>query len=74
MIVNTAGGIAGGDRHDLEIDVGEGAALGVTTAAAEKVYRALGPDAEIAVKLTVGAGGAAVLAAAGDHPVRPGAA
>jgi urease accessory protein len=56
MIVNTAGGIAGGDRHDLDIDVGEGAALGVTTAAAEKVYRALGPGAEISVKLGVGAG------------------
>ena len=56
MIVNTAGGIAGGDRHDLDIAVGEGATLGVTTAAAEKVYRALGPGAEIAVKLAVGAG------------------
>ena len=56
MIVNTAGGIAGGDRHDLDIDVGEGAALGVTTAAAEKVYRALGPGAEISVKLGVGGG------------------
>ena len=57
MIVNTAGGIAGGDRHDLDIRVEEGAALGVTTAAAEKVYRTLGPDAEIAVKLSVGAEG-----------------
>ena len=56
MIVNTAGGIAGGDRHDLDIRVEDGAALGVTTAAAEKVYRALGPDAEIAVKLAVGPG------------------
>jgi len=56
MIVNTAGGIAGGDRHDLDIEVGEGATLAVTTAAAEKVYRALGPDAEIAVKFAVGAG------------------
>ena len=56
MIVNTAGGIAGGDRHDLDIGVGEGATLGVTTAAAEKVYRELGPGAEIAVKLAVGAG------------------
>jgi urease accessory protein len=57
MIVNTAGGIAGGDRHDLDIRVEKGAALGVTTAAAEKVYRALGPPAEVAVKLSVGAGG-----------------
>jgi urease accessory protein len=56
VIVNTAGGIAGGDRHDLDIRVDDGAALGVTTAAAEKVYRTLGPDAEIAVKLAVGEG------------------
>jgi urease accessory protein len=54
MIVNTAGGIAGGDRHDLDVAVEEGASLTVTTAAAEKIYRALGPPAEIAVKLTVG--------------------
>ena len=56
MIVNTAGGIAGGDRHDLDIAVGDGATLAVTTAAAEKVYRALGPPAEIAIKLAVGGG------------------
>lgn len=57
VVVNTAGGIAGGDRHDFDIAVTEGAALTVTTAAAEKVYRALGPGAEITVKLAVGAGG-----------------
>ena len=56
VIVNTAGGIAGGDRHDFDIAVGEGAALGVTTAAAEKIYRALGPPAELSLKLEVGAG------------------
>jgi urease accessory protein len=56
MIVNTAGGIAGGDRHELDIHVGDNAALAMTTAAAEKVYRALGPASEIAVKLSVGAG------------------
>ena len=54
MIVNTAGGIAGGDRHDLDIRVEDGAELDVTTAAAEKIYRALGPAAEISVKLAVG--------------------
>jgi len=54
MIVNTAGGIAGGDRHDLDIGVGQGAALGVTTAAAEKVYRAHGSRSAIAIKLAVG--------------------
>jgi urease accessory protein len=56
VIVNTAGGIAGGDRHDLDVSVEEGAALTVTTAAAEKIYRALGPPAEIAAKLSVAPG------------------
>ena len=51
MIVNTAGGIAGGDRHRIEILAGEKAQLVVTTAAAEKVYRALGPGADIGVRL-----------------------
>jgi urease accessory protein len=57
VMVNTAGGIAGGDRHDFELRVGEDASLTVTTAAAEKVYRTLGPDAEIAVQLDVAARG-----------------
>src|SRR6202140_2875069 len=45
VFVNTAGGIAGGHRFDIEIAAGEGARLAVTTAAAEKVYRAEGADA-----------------------------
>ena len=45
MFVNTAGGIAGGDRFDIDIAAGEGSRLTVTTAAAEKVYRAPGPAA-----------------------------
>jgi len=56
VIINTAGGVAGGDRFDLEIAAGEGTRLVVTTAAAEKVYRALGPDSVISVKLDVAAG------------------
>ncbi len=51
MIVNTAGGIAGGDRHRLDISAGNGASLAVTTAAAEKIYRSLGPPADIGIKL-----------------------
>ena len=39
-LVNTAGGIAGGDRFDIAISLGEGAGLTLTTAAAEKIYRA----------------------------------
>jgi urease accessory protein len=58
VMVNTAGGMAGGDRFDIDINVGAGAKLTATTAAAEKIYRSLGPATEIEVKLTVGAGGA----------------
>jgi urease accessory protein len=58
VLINTAGGIAGGDRFDLAIAAGDGARLTVTSAAAEKVYRSLGPDATIRVKLTAGAGAA----------------
>src|SRR4051812_21468218 len=56
VIINTAGGAAGGDRYDFAFTAGEGTSLVVTTAAAEKVYRALGPETTIDVKLNVAAG------------------
>ncbi len=58
VIVNTAGGMTGGDRFEIDVAVGAEARLTVTTAAAEKIYRSLGPDTGIAVKLRVGSGGA----------------
>jgi urease accessory protein len=51
MFINTAGGIAGGDRFDIDIAAGEGSSLAVTTAAAEKVYRAQGPAAQVNIAL-----------------------
>jgi urease accessory protein len=51
VFVNTAGGIAGGDRFDIDIATGEGSHLAVTTAAAEKVYRAQGPPAQVNIAL-----------------------
>jgi urease accessory protein len=57
VIVNTAGGMAGGDKFDIEMKVGIDAGLTVTTAAAEKIYRSLAPDSEIDVKLEIGRGG-----------------
>jgi urease accessory protein len=57
VIINTAGGAAGGDRYDLDITVGADARLTVTTAAAEKIYRSLGADTTIAIRLRVEAGG-----------------
>jgi len=57
VIVNTGGGLAGGDCFGIDMTVGEGARLVAGTAAAEKIYRSTGPDAEMSVKLDVGAGG-----------------
>jgi urease accessory protein len=56
VFVNTAGGIAGGDRFDIEIATGEGSRLAVTTAAAEKIYRAHGPAAQLSIVLKAAAG------------------
>jgi len=58
VIVNTGGGMTGGDRFGVDIKVGAGARLTVTTAAAEKICRSLGPDTDIGVKLHVDPGGA----------------
>lgn len=58
IVVNTAGGVAGGDRIAFDIAVEAGAALTLTTAAAEKAYRSLGDDAALDVTLRVANGGA----------------
>jgi urease accessory protein len=55
VLINTAGGIAGGDRFDLDIAAGEKARLVVSSATAEKIYRSLGPKSRIAIKLSAGA-------------------
>lgn len=58
VLVNTGGGMTGGDSFDIAIALEAKAALTVTTAAAEKIYRSTGPDATLTVDLTVGAGAA----------------
>jgi urease accessory protein len=57
VIVNTSGGMAGGDRFEIDITVGSAARLLVTSAAAEKVYRALDLETTVTTKLRVEAGG-----------------
>jgi urease accessory protein len=57
VIVNTGGGMTGGDRFGIDITVGEQARVVAATAAAEKIYRSTGPDAEMAVTLDIRAGG-----------------
>ena len=56
VFVNTAGGVAGGDRFDIAIAAGEGAQLTLTTAAAEKVYRASDRASELSIALKVANG------------------
>jgi urease accessory protein len=57
VIVNTGGGMTGGDRFSVELDVGKDAELVAGTVAAEKIYRSTGPDAEMSVHFKVGGGG-----------------
>ena len=56
MFVNTAGGIAGGDRFAVEVAAGEGSRVTLSSAAAEKVYLAPGKPAELDIALTAAAG------------------
>jgi urease accessory protein len=58
VIVNTGGGMTGGDRFAIALDVGAGARLVAGTAAAEKIYRSMGADAEMTMRLAVGEGAA----------------
>src|SRR6201988_5032399 len=55
-LVNTAGGVAGGDRFDIEITAHEGARLTLTTGAGDKVYRPTAQRAEINIALKVAEG------------------
>ena len=56
VFVNTAGGVAGGDRFEIDIAAGEGARLTLTTAAAEKIYRAESNPAQLDISLRAAAG------------------
>ncbi|TPL19625.1 MULTISPECIES: urease accessory protein UreD [unclassified Mesorhizobium] len=57
VLINTAGGLTGGDRLAWEIDVGAHASATITTQACEKIYRAASDRAEVSVRLTVGENG-----------------
>ncbi|MEM6489616.1 MAG: urease accessory protein UreD, partial [Pseudomonadota bacterium] len=67
-LINTAGGLTGGDvmRADLTVD---GGAAAFTTQAAEKLYRASAGVAEVATTLSVAAGAQAVVALGGGAAI-----
>lgn len=56
VLINTAGGLTGGDRLSWSIEAGERSALTITTQACEKVYRALGGHALVRSRLKAEAG------------------
>jgi urease accessory protein len=54
VLINTTGGLVGGDRLEVRVGAEAGAAALVTTQAAEKVYRSRGADCQMTVDLTAG--------------------
>jgi urease accessory protein len=54
VVVTTTGGLVGGDRLDLEVVADQGARTLVTAQAAEKVYRSLGKDCRIEIRVCAG--------------------
>ncbi|HZH46607.1 MAG TPA: urease accessory protein UreD, partial [Roseococcus sp.] len=57
-LLNTGGGLAGGDHVHVALRLDPQARLTLATAAAEKVYRSLGPATRVEVTLDAGAGAA----------------
>ncbi|WP_373503953.1 urease accessory protein UreD [Aestuariivirga sp.] len=56
ILINTGGGLAGGDKFSFDITAEAGARLTVTSQAAERVYRSLGDPAVVEVRLRAEAG------------------
>ena len=54
VIVNVAGGIAGGDRFEAYVEAREDTRIAISTVAAEKVYRSAGDVAHVDVHLQIG--------------------
>ena len=52
-IVNTGGGVAGGDSYAVSLSLSENAEVEATTPSAERIYRSLGPAAAIATRLSL---------------------
>jgi urease accessory protein len=55
-LLNCAGGLAGGDALRQQLRLGPGARATLSTAAAEKVYRSLGPETRVESHLVLGPG------------------
>ena len=56
VLLNTAGGITGGDVFDVEVSVAE-TTLAVTSQTAERIYRSVTGSGQVRNRLTIGPGG-----------------
>jgi urease accessory protein len=56
VLVTTSGGLVGGDRLRIDVEVGAAGVAQVATQAAEKVYRSAGPDTRIEMRFAAGEG------------------
>ena len=56
VLLNTGGGMAGGDAVVVSVTLEPGAELTFTTQSAERIYRSSGSDTSIVVHLSLGAG------------------
>ena len=53
ILINTSGGLAGGDKIEISLAVEQNARLALSGQASERVYRSLGPPAEISCQFEV---------------------
>jgi len=58
VLINSSGGLTGGDRLQQDFAAEAGASLSLTTQASERVYRASAGEAQIATTIRVGEGAA----------------
>src|SRR6218665_271998 len=56
VLINTAGGLTGGDDVAWQVNAAPGARMVLTTQAWGRVYRSLGDDAKVRTRIEVGAG------------------
>lgn len=56
IIINTAGGLTGGDRFGTEVALAAGAAASISTQACERIYRSTSADAMVTNRLRLAAG------------------
>ncbi|KKB85027.1 urease accessory protein UreD [Devosia limi DSM 17137] len=57
VLINTAGGLTGGDHLQWQGSIAAGGTMALTTQACERIYRSTGTNAKVETRLFVGAGG-----------------